>query len=281
MGTRSAKRMEEYERRLAEDAIPTTTVSGFGRFNIPSLGEGQVAGMGRISPEKIIVSGSSQLPGGIRVGSVTTSGSSTIRGDLEASRIKFSGSTVIHGTLVFSQLEGSGSMRTGGSIRGDSMRFSGSCKIDGDVELEEGLIVYGSLSAKGNVALKGSADLDGSFDIEGKIEAETFGARLSRYRSHVDEGISADTIDIRKGSRFDRLPRLATMLLGRGRGEGELVTTDIHGRAEVYLENVTCDNVTGGDVTVGEGCEVRGRVRYTGSVEVHPNAVVHNPPETM
>lgn len=281
MGKSSAERMKEYERRLAEDAIPTTTISGFGRFSIPGLGEGHVAGTGRISPDEINVSGSSQLPGGIRVGSVTTSGSSTIRGDLEASRIKFSGSTIVNGALVFGQLEGSGSLRTGGGTRGNSMRVSGSCKIDGSVELEEGLIAFGSLSVKGNVVSKGSADLDGSFDIGGKIEAETLEARLSRYRSHVHEGIKADTIDIRKGSKFDRLPRFAARLLGRGRSEGELVTTDIRGRTEVYLDNVTCDNVTGEDVTLGERCEVRGRVRYKRSVEVHPEALVYNPPEKI
>lgn len=279
MGKSSADRMKEYEKKLAEDAIPTTTISGFGRFSIPGLGEGQIAGTSRISPEEINVSGSSQLPGGIRVVSVTTSGSSTIRGDLEASRMKFSGSTIINGALVFGHLEGSGSLIAGEGARGDSMRVSGSCKIDGDVELEEGLIVHGSLSTKGNVVSKGSMELDGSFDVDGKIEAETFEARLSRYRSRVDEGIKADTIDIRKGSRFDRLPRFAARLLGMGRGEGELVTTDIHGRDEVYLENVTCDNVTGGKVTIDEGCEIRGTVRYTESVEVHPDARLENTPQ--
>jgi len=279
MGKSSAERMKEYERRLAEDAIPTTTISGSGVFNIPGLGEGRVSGTGHISPEEIKVSGSSQLPGGIIVGSITTSGSSTIRGDLEASRMRFSGSTTIHGALVFSHLEGSGSLRTGGGVRGDSMRVSGSCNIDGDVELEERLIVSGSLSAKGNVMSKGSVELDGSFDIEGRLDAEILKARLSRFRSHVDGKIKAETIDIRKGSRYDRISSFAARLLGRGRGEGELVTTEIHGRDEVYLENVTCDNVTGGKVTIGVGCEIRGTVRYTQSVEVHPDARLQNEPQ--
>lgn len=275
----SAERMKEYERRLAEDAIPTTTISGSGGFSIPGLGEGRVAGIGRISPEEINVSGSCQLPGGIRVGSITTSGSSTIRGDLEASKMRFSGSTTINGALVFGHLEGSGSLRTGGGARGDSMRVSGSCNIDGSVELEERLFAAGSFSAKGNLVSKGSAEFDGSLDIEGKIEAETLEVRLSRYRSHVDEGIKADDVDIRKGSRYDRIPNFLARMLGHGRGEGELVTTDIQGRDEVYLENVKCDNVAGGKVTIGEGCEIRGTVRYSESVEVHPNARLENEPQ--
>ncbi len=275
----SASRMKEYERRLAEDAMPTTIISGFGRFSIPDLGEGHVAGMGRISPEEINVNGSSQLPGGIRVGNITTSGSSTIRGDLEASRMKFSGSTTIRGALVFDRLEGSGSIRTGGGARGDSMRVSGSCNIDGVVELEEGLIASGSFSTKGDVVSKGSVELDGSFDIEGKLEAETLEARLSRSRSRVDGGVKAGYIDIRKGSKYNRIPSFAARLLKRGRGEGELVTTNIHGRTEVNLENVSCDDVTGRKVTIGEGCEIRGTVRYIESIEVHPEAIVRKAPE--
>jgi len=70
-------------------------------------------------------------------------------------------------------------------------------------------------------------------------------------------------------------------IFGRRLSEGELSTTDIVGREKVYLENVHCDNVTGRDVTIGEGCEVRGKVRYSGTVEVHPTAKVKNPPEKV
>lgn len=279
MGKSGAERMKEYERRLAEDAIPTTTISGSGSFSIPGLGEGRVSGRGSISPEEIKVSGSSQLPGGIRVGSITTSGSSTIRGDLEASRMRFSGSTTIHGALMFDHLEGSGSLRTGGGARGESMHVSGSCNIDGGVELDERLVSAGSFSVKGNLVSKGSVEFDGSLDIEGKIEAESLEVRLSRHRSHVDEGIKADDVDIRKGSRYDRIPSFLARVVGKRRGEGELVTTDIQGRAEVYLENVKCDNVAGGKVTIGEGCEIRGTVRYTESVEINPNARLENKPQ--
>lgn len=279
MGNSGAERMKEYERRLAEDAIPTTSISGSGSFSIPGLGEGRVSGTGRISPEEIKTSGSSQLPGGIIVGSITTSGSSTIRGDLEASRMRFSGSTTIYGALVFDHLDGSGSLRIGGGARGDSMQVSGSCNIDGGVQLKERLSTAGSFSVKGNLVSKGSAELDGSIDIEGKIEAESLEVRLNHHRSHVDEGIIADDVDIRKGSRYDRIPSFLAWAVGKRRGEGHLVTTDIQGMTEVYLENVRCDNVTGGKVTIGEGCEIRDTVRYAESVEVHPNAKLENEPQ--
>ena len=90
-------------------------------------------------------------------------------------------------------------------------------------------------------------------------------------------GIEAEVVDIRKdeprnlGSRLERL-------FNRWE-EGDLRTTDIEGAESVYLENVTCDNVTGGRVTIGEGCRIRGSVTYMESIEVHPDARLENPPQ--
>ena len=116
------------------------------------------------------------------------------------------------------------------------------------------------------------------FNIGGRLTTRTLNAWLSRDRSYVEDGIEAEVVDIRKDEPRDLGSRLER-LFNRWEEEGDLRTTDIKGAESVYLENVTCDNVTGGRVTIGEGCRIRGSVTYTESVEVHPDARLENPPQ--
>lgn len=281
MGKSGQERMKEYKRKLGPAAIPTTSVSGFGRFSIPGLGEGWAAGRAHISPEEVKVSGSGRLPGGIKVGRVDTSGTMTVQGEIEAETMEFSGSTTIQGALSFGYLKGSGSLRAEGPARGGTMHISGSCKIRGEIIVAETLASSGSLEAKGDVFAKESAELDGVFEVEGKLKTRRLEASLSRDRSRVEKGIEADYIDIRKGGWHERVPRFAARLFGLDDREGDLYTTVIAGGSEVHLENVICDNVSGEKVTIGEGCDIRGTVRYAETIEVHPKARVQNPPEKV
>lgn len=281
MGESGPERMKEYEKRLSSAEIPTTSISGFGRFGIPGLGEGQISGSGHISPEEIKVSGSSRLPGGLKVGSIITSGTTTIGGEIEADTVNFSGSTTIHGSLTFGRLKGSGSLRTEGPAKGGTMHVSGSCKIRGKIVIEDTFVSSGSLEASGDVVAEGSAELDGVFEVNGKLKTRRLEVSLSRDRSRVEKGIEADYIDIRKGGRYERIPRFAARLFGLDDREGDLYTTVIIGGSEVYLENVICDEVSGVKVTIGEGCDVRGTIRYAEAIEVHPEARVRNPPEKV
>jgi cytoskeletal protein CcmA (bactofilin family) len=279
MGESGPERMKEYEKRLGSAEIPTTHISGFGRFSIPGLGEGQISGSGHISPEEIKVSGSSRLPGGLKVGSIITSGTTTIGGDIEADSINFSGSTTIHGSLTFGRLKGSGSLRAEGPAKGGAMHVSGSCKIGGEIVIEDAFVSSGSLEASGDVVAEGSAELDGVFEVDGKLKTRRLEASLSRDRSRVERGIEANYVDIRKGGRYERVPRFAARLFGLDDREGNLYTTVIIGGSEVHLENVICDEVSGAKVMIGEGCDIRGTVRYAEAIEVHPEARVRNPPE--
>lgn len=61
--------------------------------------------------------------------------------------------------------------------------------------------------------------------------------------------------------------------------DGKLYTTDIVAKGTIYLENVCCENVSGKDVTIGEGCIIKGKVKYSESISVHPAAKLANPPE--
>ena len=273
------ERRREYEKELKEMTIPATSVRGSGKVNHPGIGDIRISGSGHVSSDEIRVSGSGRLPGGIKVGRVKSSGSVSVGGDIEASEMRFSGSASIMGSVRATSLSASGSFRAEGGATGRSMQVSGSCKIGNEIRLEDSLIVHGSLSVEGDVNALKHVELDGSFDIDGKLTTSMFTAELSHSRSYVRRGIQADHIDVRKG-RAEGFPFSLSIFGGRFR-EGELITTDILGSEEVYLENVRCDNVTGKDVTVGEGCEVKGKIRYSSTIEVHPSARVRSPPEKI
>jgi len=276
--------MRRYEEELGTQTIPSTRVGGSGRVSIPGFGEVRISGSGHVSPEEIRVSGSGRLPGGLTVGRLISSGSVRVAGGIRAREVRLSGSAGVRGDVHAGSLRASGSFGAEGGAYGGSMRFSGSARIGEGIDIGGGLVAHGFLRAGGDVKA-GSVELVGSLDIEGNITAETFTAELRRDRSHVEGGIRADIVDVRRGAGSGSLSfgerLLAYGLRMFGRGEGELCARDIAGRESVHLENVICENVSGGDVTIGEGCEVRGRVLYTGSLEVHPEAKVRSRPEKV
>lgn len=278
MGKSGEERRREYEKRLRETAIPTIRIGGSGKVNIPGIGEMRISGSGHVSPEEIKISGSGSLPGGIKVGRIKGSGSVSIGGDIEADEMRFSGSASVAGSVNSSSLSSSGSFKAEGEARGGFMRFSGSCKIGKEIQLEDSLVVHGSLTVLGNVTVGKLVELNGRFDIGGKLVASTFRAELSRSRSHIRNGVQADSVDVRKRGKFEGIVLFGFPIFGKGFREGELSTTDIVGTGEVYIENVFCDNVTGKDVTIGDGCQIKGMVRYSKTIRVSPTAKVEKSP---
>lgn len=281
MNKSGEERMKEYEKRLRETLIPTTHMSGSGKVNISGLGEMRISGSGYVSPEEIRISGSGYIPGGIKVRQVGCSGSVSIGGDVEADEMRFSGSASVAGNIHSNNLWASGSFRANGHAKGGSMRFSGSCKIGDEIRLEDSLIVHGSLTVFGDVVARKLVELVGCFDVDGQISTSMFKAELRRSKSHIKRGIQADYVDIRKRDKAGGIVLFGFPIFIRRTGRGRLSTTDIVGREEVYLENVVCNNVTGRNVTIGEGCEIKGKVRYSGAIEVHPTAKLSNPPEKI
>jgi cytoskeletal protein CcmA (bactofilin family) len=279
MDKRGEERMREYEKRLGETAIPTTRVSGSGRVKITGIGEMRISGSGYVSPEEIRISGSGYIPGGIKVKRIACSGSVSVGGNVEADEMRFAGSASVAGNVHSNDLSASGSFRADGHATGRSLRFSGSCKIGDKIKLEDSLIVHGSLTVYGDVSAEKFVELTGCFDVDGQLSTSTFKAELRRSRSHIKNGIQADYVDIRKRDKARGLVLFGFPIFAKRYREGTLSTTDIVGREEVYLENVICNNVVGKNVTIGEGCEIRGKVLYSGIIQVHPEAKLANPPE--
>jgi cytoskeletal protein CcmA (bactofilin family) len=244
--------------------VPVIRVSGFGSFTVPGLGEGRVAGSARISQEKIDVSGSSTLPGGMKVREVETSGRTTFKGDLEAERMDISGSASIEGAARFGRMTKSGSLRIDDDATGASMDVSGSTRVGGTIRLEDELKSSGSMEVGGDLTVGGLADVEGSLGVRGRLKAGTLDIRLHGDASRVDGGIEAEKIRIRRHGQS--LPH-----------SGVLETKDVKGD-DIYIEDVLCGNVTGTRVTIGDGCEVRGVVTYSERVDVRPGASLRNAP---
>lgn len=271
--------MEAYEKMLKKTAIPTTRVSGSGKVNIEGIGEVHISGSGFVSPEEIRISGSGRLPGGIKVGRLSCSGSVSVDGDVEAEEMRFSGSASIDGNITAKQLKASGSFSAGGKAKGNSMHFSGSCRIFGEVELDDELQAYGSLRVLGNIKAKRRIELHGRFLINGKVVTDEFEAELGRWESRIRNGVEAINVEIRK-REFEGIVIFGIPIFGIfSKRKGKLTTSDITAKERVFIENVSCNNVIGKYVVIGEGCEIKGKVKYSDKVSIHPKARLTVPPE--
>jgi cytoskeletal protein CcmA (bactofilin family) len=272
------ERMSEYDKRLRETAIPTTRVSGSGRVHIEGIGDIRVSGSGYVSPEEIKISGSGSLPGGIKSGRIICAGSVLIGGEAEAEEMSFSGSGSIAGDVKAKVLSASGSLSIDGEVKGSLMKVAGSVKVGKGIELEDALRVHGSLRVLGDVEAKNIVEFYGSFDVSGKVTTESFEAELSRHESHVRNGVEANNVSVKKKG-VEGLVLFGIPIIGRIVRDGKLYTTDIVAKERVHLENVCCDNVSGKDLTIGEGCIIKGTVKYSETISVHPEAKLSNPPK--
>jgi len=271
------EKMREYERRLREKAIPTTRISGSGRVHLEGIGNISISGSGFVSPEEIRISGSGRLPGGISVRRMSCSGSVVIEGDIEAEDVKVSGAASVAGDVNTGSMSVSGSFSAGGRVTGKLMKAAGSCSVGKGIELEDTLQISGSLKVAGGVNTKNLVELRGCFDVDGKIGTDVFDAEIGKRESHVRDGIQAVNISVRK-KEAEGLVVFGIPILGRIFRSGRLSTTDIVAKEKVHLENVSCNNVYGTDVTISEGCIVKGKVKYSEFVSIHPSAKLASPP---
>jgi cytoskeletal protein CcmA (bactofilin family) len=272
------ERMKEYEKKIRETAIPSTRVSGSGKVHIEGIGDIRISGSGLVSSDEIKISGSGSLPGGLKVRRVSCAGSVSIEGDVEAEEMSFSGSSSIAGNAYVKSLAASGSLSVGGEVKGSLLKAAGSCKVGKGVNLEDALQAHGSFKVLGNLEAKNSVELHGAFTVDGKVVTDKFEAELSRHKSHVRDSIEAVSVNV-KSKGVEGLVIFGIPIIGKIFHEGKLYTTNIVAKETVYLENVCCENVYGRDVTIGKGCVIKGRVKYSGSISVHPEAKVTNPPE--
>lgn len=247
--------------------IPVAKIAGSGRITVPNYGLFKISGSGRISPQEIVTSGSSQIPGGLRVGDLCGSGSVQIDGDITSESVRFSGSTKIAGSLKCDKFEGSGSIRIVKDFSAIQARLSGSSNVDGAGTFEREFDASGAVMFGGDLVSEDKIRYSGVMRVEGMVKSKSFEARLSRDESYVDGGIEAAYVNI----QLDH---------GDWRSLGQLRTTDIVGD-EIILENVECSNVRGRKVTILGGCTIKGNVDYAETISVSPSSVLSKEPNKV
>jgi cytoskeletal protein CcmA (bactofilin family) len=246
---------------MSYSEFPETSIRGSGRVHIEGHGSVKVSGRAELSPRLISTSGSSRLPGGLTVRELESSGSTEVDGDLSADTIRFSGSATIRGDTKFKRMEKSGSLRVEGGVKGSFMEVSGSTEIGGKVSVSDELLSSGSLTVEGGIESGGRVEVRGSIRARG-VKADRIEIILGGSLSRVTEGLEAKYIRVEP----------------RDWRDGELRTGKVEG-GEIILENVECDAVTGSKVYIGDGCRINGRVTYTESIHVSPNAYLREAPE--
>lgn len=248
---------------VSDEAYPTT-IKGSGRVTLPGLGTVKVSGRAEVSTSYVRTSGSSRLPGGLKLRELKTSGSTRINGEVEADYIRFRGSAKIEGDARFKEMEKSGSLTVEGDVHGEEMEGSGSTRVRGDVKAENRLRHSGSIKVDGDVESGGAVQLRGGIKIGGRVKARHFEALYGGDYDEVREGVEADTVTIEPSHcQWDR--------------RGCFTTPSIAASGDVVLEGVTCRHVRGGRVILRGGCRVE-KLEYTESVEVSPNASISSEP---
>lgn len=265
-------KMDAYEKALRDK--PKVIIEGAGEGKTCTGLSIDISGSGIVSDDAIRVSGSARLPGGIKTKILHISGSASIDGDATADEVKVSGSASADGVLEARRLKISGSFKAGG-LKGGSARVSGSCYVDGDVTLNESLHASGSIKIVEDLSAKRSIVLHGAFIVHGKLKTSSLQVELHRANCHVHRGIEAEEVEVRKHE--SEISFLGFKMI-RHRSKGRLFTPFIRATGRVCLENVVCDDVTGKDVEIGNGCEVKGRIHYLRTVSIAPTAKVAEKP---
>jgi len=264
-------KMDAYEKALKEKE--GLSVRGIhGEASEKGLGI-KISGSGIISDEEIRVSGSSRLPGGIKVKILHVSGSASIDGDITVTEMKISGSCSAKGTVKAHKLEVSGSFDAE-ELKGGSAKISGSCSVEGQVKLADFLKASGSITVEGDLHAERSVFLAGEFDVKGVLKTGDLKIKLYKSDCHVNGGIEAQNVEVTRGKSeigffIRKLKR---------RSSGCLYTPFIRASDRVYIENVICNEVSGRDVEIGDGCEVKGAIRYSRTIKIASTARVAKKP---
>jgi cytoskeletal protein CcmA (bactofilin family) len=253
--------------KMEYSEIPETKIAGSGRITVPGYGMFKISGSGKISPQEISTSGSSRIPGGLKVGELRGSGSTQIEGSITAESVRFSGSARIEGSLSCGELNESGSILIAKDLNAKYARLSGSSKIKGAGDIEGELESSGSIMFGEDLVSEDKILFSGVMHVDGKVKAKSFEARLSHDESYIRDGIEADYVNIQQSHRD-------------WGNKGLLRTRDIVGD-DIILENVECDNIRGRKVTILGGCTIKGSVDYTETINVDPSSDLFKEPKKV
>ena len=110
------------------------------------------------------------------------------------------------------------------------------------------------------------------------MKTENLKVELYKGDCHVNGGIEAENVEVKRGK--SEINFFILKIMRRG-SKGRLFTPFIKASERVYIENVICDEVSGGDVEIGDGCEVKGTIRYSRTIKIASTAKVAKQPIKM
>jgi len=139
----------------------------------------------------------------------------------------------------------------------------------GDVDIEEGVKLKGSVDAGGDVTLNEDARTTGSVTAGGDVDVGEKGKVKGAVDSGGDVTLSQDA----------QISRSVTADGDVDIGEGAKVKGSVNSGGDVTLsgEKVSGDICADGDITIGENAKVKGSIRSTGgNIDIEQGATVSN-----
>ncbi len=218
-------------------ARPNSKVAGTGDVIGGVYGDVTIAGAGRVGGDidaiTFKVAGTADVQGKLTASTASVSGNATFDSDVNAGNMAVSGTAEVHGALKAHLLKVAGSAKIDGRLDAQRVEIRGTTRIGGDVQAE----VF---------------DAQGVFSVGGLLNAGTISIRL--YGGCDAHDIGGERIEVALGKTWPFLPFF---------GERNLTADTIEGDV-VILESTRAKVVRGGDVRIGEGCEID-LVEYSGT----------------
>lgn len=199
--------------------------------------------------ETMSISGAITVDGNVKANSCKVSGACKINGNVDSDEIKISGGSSITGSLTGKEVSLSGGIKVGDFIKSINLKLTGEITVGGDMECED-------------------FKLEGGITSGGVVNCETCELKLAT-RSEVSELVGAK-ITVKEADSY-AAGLLKTIF---GKGKGSLKVNVIEGD-EIYLENTTCERVSGQRVTLGPGCRIR-TVEYSEELNIDQDSTVTN-----
>lgn len=209
--------------------------------------------MSEVSSDSFDVAGSARVSGNVDVGEMSVAGSIRVEGEVKVEGdLDSSGSLVAEKSITAGNIDSSGSLRAE-SIRARMLDSSGVVRVKGEIE-SDSMDVSGSCEAEKitSKAIESSGVITAkeirstSIDISGGITADTvecdeFTMSLDGYTSRNRIGtLKCREISIEGGRRFRK----------------DIIEVEEITCETAYLESVRAKKISGGEVTLGDGCEV-------------------------
>ena len=261
----TAEKFDEYEKALKKKSIE---ISGGARRITIGGKLIQVSGSFEMTDDVLSVSGSASVKGPIELRGVDVSGSFVCEGDLTTDFIDVSGSCRINGNVKCNVLDVSGSCSISGDTECGKIDVSGSMKVGGKIL---GKNIEASGSFRSGPVVSEEISLSGAYHIDGDLKADNI-----KLETYGDSKINGDIIGKRIkiiGGEEVMIKIFFIKIVKLRRRVKRLSVNRIIGE-DIEMEYVTCNEVRGARVNIGDECIVNGNIYYVENVSLSPSAKV-------